>query len=121
MRPARDSVLLRGLIDWVALDRIHKYVARENSGESVSVIQDKTLDLIGSLASDGLFDVGDLTGPGNRFVAWKTPVNDSIERIREVYVMRFDDQNTWPWFCWLELTEKGQRVAEAIETGTHAS
>lgn len=115
MESARKRVLLRGLIDWVALDRIHKYVARENSGQPLSVIQDKTIDLVRSLASDGLFVVGDLTGAGSRFVAWNIPLDESIQRIRDVYVKGFDQQNIWPWFCWLDLTEEGQRVAEAIE------
>jgi hypothetical protein len=55
------------------------------------VIQDKTLDLIRSLVSDGMFEVGDLMGEGGRFVAWKTPLNESIQRIRDVYVTKFED------------------------------
>jgi hypothetical protein len=35
---AREEVLLSGLIDWVALQRIHSRVARENSTEPLSVI-----------------------------------------------------------------------------------
>jgi len=42
----RDEVLGWGLIDWVELDRIHWYVARENPGQPLSVIQHKTLELI---------------------------------------------------------------------------
>ncbi|MGH3561073.1 MAG: hypothetical protein ACRDTN_04530 [Mycobacterium sp.] len=121
MMSARDEVVTDGLIDWVEPDQIHWYVARENAGEPLSVIQEKTLDLIRSLASDGLFEVGDLTGEGGRFVAWNIPLDESIQRIRNVYVTNFDDQNTWPWFCWLNLTEKGQQVAEAIEAGAESA
>jgi hypothetical protein len=58
---ARDEVLLRGLIDWVALERVHHRVARENAGEPLAVIQDKVLDLIRSLVTDGLFELAILT------------------------------------------------------------
>jgi hypothetical protein len=112
---ARDEVLLRGLIDWVALERVHSRVARENSGEPLSVVQDKVLDLIRSLVTDGLFEIGDLRTEDGRFAAWDTPLEESIQRIREVYVNKFDDEPEWWFFCWLDLTEKGQRVAEAIE------
>jgi hypothetical protein len=111
---AREEVLLRGLIDWVALERVHSRVARENSGEPLSVIQNKTLDLIRSLVSDGLFEVGDLRTGDGRFGAWDTSLDESIQRIREVYVNKFDDEPAWWFVCWLDLTEIGQQVAEAF-------
>jgi hypothetical protein len=117
---AREDVLRWGLVDWVELDRIHGYVARENPGQPLSVIQNKTLDLIHSLVSDGIFKLGDLN-ENCRFTAWDTPLEESIQRIRNVYVTNFDDQNTWPWFCWLDLTEKGQQVAGAIEASAQSS
>ncbi|HEY1841533.1 MAG TPA: hypothetical protein VGG53_15175 [Mycobacterium sp.] len=64
---ARDEVLLRGLIDWVALQRVHARIARENSGEPLSVIQEKVLGLIRSLVTDGLFELGDLDTEDHRF------------------------------------------------------
>ena len=57
---ARDEVLLWGLVDWVELDRIHRFVASEAPNEPIAVIQTRTLELIRSLASEGLFQVGDL-------------------------------------------------------------
>jgi hypothetical protein len=111
---AREEVLRWGLIDWVELDRIHWYVAKENPGKPLSVIQDKTLELIHSLVSEGLFTLGDLT-ENCHFAAWAAPLEESIRRIREAYVANFDDKNAWPWFCWLDLTKKGRQVAEAIE------
>jgi hypothetical protein len=112
---ARDEVLLRGLIDWVALERVHRRVARENAGEPLTVIQDKVLDLIRSLVTDGLFELGDLATEDNRFGEWSAPLDESIQRIRDVYVNEFDDDPEWWFFCWLKLTEKGRELAEAIE------
>jgi hypothetical protein len=116
MMSAREEVLLRGLIDWVALERVHKRVARENSGKPLSVIQDKTLELIRSLVSEGLFELGDLQTVDHRFAAWDIPLDESIRRIRDVYVNSFEDEPAWWFYCWLDLTEKGQRVAEALES-----
>jgi hypothetical protein len=113
---AREEVLLRGLIDWVALERVHWIVAGENAGEPLAVIQDKVLDLIRSLVTDGLFEVGDLTPDDGRFRAWDTTLDESIKRIREVYMTKFADEPEWWFYCWLESTEEGQRVAAAIES-----
>jgi hypothetical protein len=112
---ARDEVLLQGLIDWVALCSVHGDVAEENPGEPLSVVQDKVLDLIRSLVTDGLFEVGDLATEDSRFGAWATPLDESIERIRDAYVDNFNDETKWWFVCWLESTEKGQQVAEAIK------
>jgi hypothetical protein len=112
---AREEVLLRGLIDWVALERVHSIVTRENAGEPLSVIQDKVLDLIRSLVTDGLFELGDLATENHRFGAWDTPLDESIQRIREVYTTQFHDEPEWWFYCWLDATEKGLQLGEAIE------
>jgi hypothetical protein len=112
---AREEVLRWGLVDWVELDRTRWYVARENPGQPLPVVQDRTLDMIRSLVTDGLFDVGDLTRGVCLFRAWNITLDESIRRLQYVYEINFEDDNRWPWFCWLSLTEKGQQVAEAIE------
>jgi hypothetical protein len=114
VKSARDEVLLRGLIDWVALERVHRRVARANPGKPVADIQNKTLDLIWSLVSDGMFELGDLTGAGGRFAAWTAQLDESIRRIRHVYVTKFDHEEEWWFYCWLAITEKGLQAAEAI-------
>lgn len=112
---ARDEVLTDGLIDWVALERVHWQVSQENVGKPLPVIQGKTIDLIRSLVSDGLFEVGDLKGENGRFAAWDIPLDESIRRIRDVYTTKFDDDKEWWFYCWLDLTEKGEQVAESIQ------
>jgi hypothetical protein len=49
-----------------------------------------------------------------RFAAWSAPHDASMQRIRDVYVTNFGDENTWPWFCWLDATEKGLKTAKAL-------
>lgn len=104
-----------GLVDFVELERVHDFVAEESPGAQLSVLQDKTLDMVGSAVAEGLFVIGDLTGPGNRFTPWDTSLDDSMRRIRSEYVDRFDDKTTWPWLCWLDLTDKGTHVAHELE------
>jgi len=53
--------------------------------------QDPRGTLIGSVVAEGLFVIGDLTGPDNRFAPWDTSLDDSVRRIRGEYVDRFDD------------------------------
>jgi hypothetical protein len=65
--------------------------------------------------TDGLFEVGDLATADNRFRAWDTTLDESIDRIRDVYVNNFDAESAWWFCCWLDLTEEGQKVAEALE------
>lgn len=115
--PVRQEVLLEGLDDWVALGTVHRYVAHENAGEDVSVIQTKVLELIRELASEGLYEIGDQLKTNvnhGRFTAWNVPVDEAIERIRETYVGRFDDPFQWSYICSLQLTDKGEREAEAL-------
>lgn len=114
-RSAREKVILWGLVDWVERERVHDFVAEENPGAPLSVLQDKTLTMIDSVVAEGLFVICDLTGPGNRFTPWGTSLDDSLRRIRSEYVDRFEDMATWPWLCWLDLTEKGTHVAHELE------
>lgn len=115
MMTPRETVLLRGLEDWVALDRVHWDVSQYNQGAALTEIQERTLELIGSLVTEGLCELGDLANDKGVFVPWETPIDTSLSRIREVYVIRFEDQNVWPWYCWLNLTSAGEAVAQAIE------
>ena len=84
-------------------------------GASLTAIQAETLGLVRALADEGLFLIGDLTGTGGRFVAWTTSPEGSLQRISSEYVERYDNKDTWPWYCWLDLTAEGDRVAHAIE------
>jgi hypothetical protein len=117
---AREEVLLRGLIDWVALERVHSIVAKENQNQPLATIHDKVLNLIRSLVTDGLFEIGGLSTSNGRFRAWDTTLDESIERVRDVYTSKFDDESAWWFSCWLDATEEGLQVAEAIEASRNS-
>jgi hypothetical protein len=117
---AREKVLLRGLIDWVALERVHSIVAKENQNQPLATIQDRVLDLVRSLVTDGLFEIGGLSTSNGRFRAWDTPLEESIERVRDVYTSKVDDDTAWWFYCWLNATEEGLKAAEAIEASLNS-
>jgi hypothetical protein len=119
MMSAREEVLRWGLDDWVELDRVHLCVGQENAGQPISVIQNKTLELIHSLVSDGMFVLGDVKR-GVGFTAWNTSLDESMERIRDVYVTNFEDENTWMWFCWLDATEAWLEAARALRESQYS-
>jgi len=112
---ARDEVLMRGLSDWVPLQRAHYHVAAEHPGESLITTRRRVLALIRTLVSDGSAELGDLQGPDDRFVAWPGPLDESMHRIERVYVERFADESIWPWYAWLSLTATGEALARRIE------
>lgn len=37
-----------------------------------------------------------------------------MQRIYDMYVVRYDDRHGWPWGCWLCITRKGLRVARGV-------
>jgi hypothetical protein len=115
MKTARENILIHGLIDWVSLAHVHSDVLQENRTAPPSEVQQKTLDTIRALVSDGLFELGDLSGEDGSFVAWNTQLDESMKRIYDLYVKHFDNNSLWIWECWLDLTEKGEKIAESIE------
>ncbi|WP_179469419.1 hypothetical protein [Mycolicibacterium vinylchloridicum] len=118
---ARNDVLENGLIDWVPLERIHWYVSNEHKGQPSATIQSKVVDLITELVAEGLFVLGDTTGPGGTFAPWNVPLSAALARIDDVYVKNFDDANTWGWAVWLDLTDRGRPVAEKLNAEWLAS
>jgi hypothetical protein len=112
---ARENVLLLGLVDWVPLERVHYEVSNANKNATPSDVQTKTLRLIDTVVGEGLFVLGELAPKGVRFIPWDVPLDVAMQRLREVYVDGFDQPETWKWFCWLDLTDKGEQAALPLE------
>jgi hypothetical protein len=111
----RAELLTDGLLDYVDLGAIDSQVARHNPSATVSEVQRQTLKIIRDLVSDGLFELGDLSGQGGSLVAWSESLDEAIQKISDVYVAQYDDPPAWVFSVWLELTDKGERVARALE------
>jgi len=108
---ARVELLSRGMADWVHLGEIHYQVEQDNPDFTVEQTQHATLETIRSLVRDGLFEVGDISGPNGRFATWDTPLEDSVECISATYIGQFADETAWIWRFWLSITDKGRHAA----------
>ena len=115
MITAREKILVEGQHDWVKFWQIHQHVAQENRSASLAEVQQKTLDLVRTLVTDGVAEVGDLHDHGARFEPWDTPLDESIQRLSAEYVDRFDDRTGWPWTLWLRVTDKGKELGRSYE------
>ncbi len=119
MTTAREKVynelLTDGLADYVDLGAVDSQVARHNPSASLPELQRETLETIRKLVSDGLFELGDLSGEGGSLAAWSGSLDDSIQRISDVYVAHYDDPPAWVFFAWMELTETGMQIARALQ------
>lgn len=113
---AREKLLVEGQHDWVKLWEVHRHVAEENSSATLAEVQGKTLDLVRSLISEALAEVGDLRDHGARFEPWTSTLDECIERIRAEYVDRFDERAGWPWTLWLRITDEGKRIGSSYES-----
>jgi hypothetical protein len=111
----RAELLLGALEGALPLTAVDSSVTQQNRSASVTEVQEETLQTIRSLVSDGLFELGDLSGEGGSLVAWSGSLDESIQRISDVYVAKYDDPPAWVWFVWTELTDKGERLARALE------
>jgi hypothetical protein len=58
-----------------------------------------------------------MSGEGGRWEAWGGPLEKSLQRIVDVYVVHYDDRPVWVFSTWLKLTDKGEQVARALEEG----
>jgi hypothetical protein len=111
----REALITAGVADWVDLNAVHCHVKQELPSASLSEVQSETLETIRTLVGDELFVLGDLSGEHGRFAAWKESLDTSIQKISDVYVTHYDDKPAWVWFAWMELTDKGERLARALE------
>lgn len=117
----RAELLTDGLADYVDLGAVDSQVSRHNPQALPSDVQRETLATIRSLVSDGLFELGELSGEGGSLIAWSGSLDESIQKISDVYVGHYDDPPAWVFSAWMELTEKGERVARALEQSARDS
>lgn len=108
-----QSLLLLGTYDWVALDHVHREIARHMIGSPISQIQQAALEFIREVVEQGLFEIGDVTAERG-FVRWLEPIDQAISRIERFYIDAFDDTAVWPWCCWLNMTPYGEQIAHEL-------
>jgi hypothetical protein len=113
----RRELLLGALEGPLPLTAVDSSVTQQNRSAPDTEVQNATLETIRSLVGEGLVVLGDLSGETGRFVAWGGSLEESMQKISDLYVHNYDDPGTWIWSAWLELTHKGEQVARALQDG----
>ena len=108
----RAELLVSGLSDWVSLGEVQQIISAFRLADTDEDRRKLVTATIGSLLRDGLMELGELPASGNPFLAW-TPVANALDRLRERFVERYDEPETWDYSIWLNLTELGRQVTEA--------
>lgn len=121
----RHGLLLDALGDPLDLNAVDWHVRQQNPSASPSAVQNETLEVIRSLVSDGLFQLGGakvlgehpggVATEGEGFVPWKEPLDHSMHKITHTYVKHYDDPERWMYSAYLQLTDKGRELARSIE------
>lgn len=109
----REKILIDGEFDWVKLKQVHDYVALDNPSASLAEVQRKTLELVRSMAEEGVIALGDMVERGARFRDWDIPLDEAIARLAADYVDNFNDRYNWPLFLWFRVTDKGKEVGRS--------
>jgi hypothetical protein len=106
-----DEVLVRGADDWVMAAEV-AWLARSVGGASTDgEVLDVSVDLIRTVLTEGLMEVGDVTDGG--FFAWGLPVAEAVQRIEDAWRGLGHSPNLGE-VCWLSNTPTGQARAESI-------
>ena len=110
--------LLRDSSDGECLSLAHvDYVAGLIAADSLAARQKLLMDTVRSLIDDGLMVIGNIDGGSDeRVEPWDLSLDDAMARICDEYVVHHEDRN-WIWRTWFALTDRGERVAEALGTG----
>jgi hypothetical protein len=111
----RRELLISGLSDWVPLVEVETAITHYHLAETLPAQQDLALRTIQSLVTDGLIEIGDLPGPGEKFLAWNLSIHAAMERVYDCFVRHHDDPTLWEFSIWLNLTDSGERIAKALK------
>jgi hypothetical protein len=106
----REKILFEGLQDWVKLQQVHEYVAFEDPSASLAEVQHRTLELVRSMAAEGVIALGNPIDHGARFRDWDIPLDEAMARLSADYVDNFHDRTNWPMLVWFRVTDKGKEI-----------
>ncbi len=114
MNTVRNDLLMEGLDDWVEFYSVHWLVKQANPEAPIQEIQGEVLNVISDLVSSGLYQIGSVGRGDAGFIPWEIPLDQAIDRIRAEYVGHYEETGHWDYCAWLNLTDEGKKVAEAL-------
>jgi hypothetical protein len=102
----RTEVLTSGLYDLVPLAEVESVITGQGLAATPAEQQELALRVMRSLVNDGLME----------FEGWgDLSLDESMARVRDLFITHYDDPGTWAFAIWLKLTESGRRVATALK------
>jgi hypothetical protein len=109
-----DTVLVRGLSDWVWLAEVDSILA--TTGVSRYDVPERVYGLVAELLDRRLAMVGSVPGRlisgGFGYASWELSSTEAVERMRtELLVFGYE---AWMWSACFHLTEKGVALAEEL-------
>lgn len=110
----KEGLLIEGLMDSLYLGEVHSsFIPETGPPRPPHEVQQLALSMIRELVSEGLFVLGKIEGPKRnpRFVPWDLSLDEAMAKIKDAYVTHFDDVWGWRTMCWLNLTDKGEKLA----------
>jgi hypothetical protein len=110
----RGELLLDGIVDTINLAGVHSRVKQHYPSASEAGLIDETVEAIRSLVNDGLMEAGYL-GDNGKFAP--APFDWWMQQLTDAYVTNHDDRAEWVFSYWLNLTDKGRRIALSTEQG----
>jgi hypothetical protein len=103
----------------LSLSHIDSIIQYDYSAEPLSTRQSRVMTAVASLFSEGLVVVGAIVGgTGATVDPWKLSTDETLSRLRELYVTNYDDWYMWGWVVWFELTPDGERAAVRLMDDT---
>ena len=111
-------VLQQAADDWLPIGNASAYAS-----DFVTDLAERKallLDTIRSLAAAGYIQIGQTAfrDPDQRrglhWVEWPGGLDEQMARLAEVYTPEVEDTTWWYYACWLNLTDAGRQVVEAL-------
>lgn len=111
----RAQLLSDALGNCLPLTHVTSVMSHEDLAASLRVQQDLALRTIRSLLDDRLVQIGDISGASDeRIVPWDLSIDDTMDRIYDLFVNHYDEPALWEFTIWLGLTPAGERLAHQL-------
>lgn len=104
--------------DWLAIGNLNYYASFFE--KELPIRRPLALAAIRVLAEAGYIRIGDLeyrdpeTKTGLHWVEWPGSLDEQLARLVEVFTPEVEDDRYWYYGCWLNLTDSGEEVVQAL-------
>lgn len=104
--------------DWLPIGNASAHAA--DFEPDIPKLRARLMVVVRALAAEGYIRIGDLeylnpgTKSGLHWAEWPGTLGEQMERLEKMYRPEAEDDKYWYYGCWLDLTETGEHVVEAL-------